>query len=64
MSESGKKAIAAVSYKNQLGVRGMKGVLYDVLRGELPRLLSEECENERVLSIDKAFVTKTLNTTL
>ena len=27
VSDSGKKAIAAVSYKNQLGVRGMKGVL-------------------------------------
>jgi len=61
VSDSGKKAIAAVSYKNQLGVRGMKGVLYDVLRGELPRLLSEECENERVLSIDKAYVNKMLN---
>ena len=64
VSDSGKKAIAAASYKNQLGVRGMKGVLYDVLRGELPRLLSEECEDERVLSIDKEYVTKTLNTTL
>ena len=61
VSDSGKKAIAAASYKNQLGVRGMKGVLYDVLHGELPRLLSEECENERVLSIDKAYVAKTLN---
>lgn len=61
VSDSGKKAIAAVSYKNQLGVRGMKGVLYDVLRSELPRLLSEECESERVLSINKAYVAKTLN---
>lgn len=64
VSESGKKAIAAVSYKSQLGVRGMKGVLYDVLRAELPRILSEKCENERVLSIDKAYVSKTLKTAL
>ena len=61
VSDSGKKAIAAVSYKNQLGVRGMKSVLYDVLRCELPRLLSVECGSERVLSINEAYVTKTLN---
>lgn len=61
ISESGKKAIAAVSYKNQLGVRGMKSVLYAVLRGELPRLLSEENKRERVFSINEAYVAKSLN---
>lgn len=64
VSESGKKAIAAVSYKNQLGVRGMKSVLYAVLRGELPRLLSEENKRERVLNINEAYVAKTLNLSL
>ena len=64
VSDSGKRAIAAVSYKNQLGVRGMKSVLYTVLRGELPRLLSEENKRERVLNINEAYVAKTLNLSL
>jgi len=64
VSNSGKKAIAAVSRKKQLGVRGMKSVLYDILRHELSHLLSEECEHERILSINKTFVSKTLNMSL